>query len=150
MLHRVAVGVFFALVGLVMVVGAPALAQEAAPAPAKLDAKKLVAPKATPELLAKGAAAYTLYCVACHGEKGVGDGPAGLALTPRPRDFSKDPFKQGTKPAEVFVTISEGVKDTPMVGWAHLSEEDRWGLSYHVLTMVPAKKAKKTEKTAPR
>lgn len=118
---------------------APTAAPDAAPAQAPvLDAKKLKAPKATPELLAKGKAAFEANCVTCHGATGHGDGPAGLYMDPRPRDFGKDRFKQGATPEEVFVSITHGVKDTAMVGFAHLSEEERWALSHHVLTMVPA------------
>lgn len=129
--------------------GAPA-ADAAAPAPAapaKLDPKKLKAPKETPELLEKGKAAYAVSCVVCHGEKGMGDGPAGAGLNPKPRDFTKDAMKQGNKPAEVFVSITEGLKDTLMIGFPQLSEEERWGLTYYVLSMQPkaAGKAKKAK-----
>jgi hypothetical protein len=58
-------------------------------------------------------------------------------LVPPPRDFAKDPFKQGTKPEQVFTSITTGVKDTTMVGYPQLSEEERWALSYHVLELVP-------------
>jgi high-affinity iron transporter len=127
----------------------PADAPAAPPAPAKLDPKKLVAPKSSPELLERGRLAYSASCVVCHGEKGVGDGPAGLMLNPKPRDFTKEPFKQGGSPAELFVSITEGVKDTPMAGWAHLSEEERWGLSYYVLSLAPPKVQKAKAKATP-
>ena len=118
------------------------------PAP---QAPVVQAPKETPELLEKGKAAYLVNCLACHGEKGDGAGPAGQALNPKPRDFSKDPFKQGTKPEELFKSISEGVAGTPMIGYAHLPEEDRWGLTYYVLSFVPknAKGAPAPKKPAP-
>jgi len=100
-----------------------------------LSAGKIKAP--SPEQLEKGKGLFTVNCVPCHGEKGDGSGPAAVALNPKPRNFAKEPFKQGTKPDEVFKSISTGVKDTPMVGFAHLSEEDRWALTHWVLTMVP-------------
>lgn len=127
--------------------GATPPAAAAPAAPEKLDPKKLKAPKQTPELLEKGKAAYAVSCLVCHGEKGQGDGPAGVALNPKPRDFTKDPMKQGNKPAEVFVSITEGLKDTLMVGFPQLSEEERWGLSYYVLSMNPkhAGKGKKAK-----
>ena len=157
MLRRVVAALFLATAATgarAQEAGVPPPATAAAPpataaASANLDAKKLIAPKATPELLEKGRLAFAVSCVVCHGEKGLGDGPAGQMLNPRPRDFSKDPFKQGGKPAELFITISEGVKDTPMVGWAHLTEEDRWGLAYHVLSLAPAKAAKKAKGAGP-
>jgi mono/diheme cytochrome c family protein len=38
-----------------------------------------------------GKVMFTLYCVPCHGESGTGDGPAGIALDPRPRNFTANP-----------------------------------------------------------
>lgn len=98
-------------------------------------------PKKTPELVEKGKALFNTNCAVCHGEKGDGNGPAGAALNPKPRDFAHGPFKQGSRPAQIFKTLTEGVKDTPMVAWAHLTEDDRWALVYYVLELVP--KAKK-------
>lgn len=100
----------------------------------------------SPEQLEKGKSLFSVNCVPCHGEKGDGTGPAAAALNPKPRNFAKEPFKQGTKPEDVFKSISTGVKDTPMVGFGHLSEEDRWALAHWVLTMVPKAAGKKKGK----
>ncbi|MCA9550105.1 MAG: cytochrome c [Myxococcales bacterium] len=100
---------------------------------AAVAAPKAKAPKPTKELLEKGKATFTVNCVACHGEKGDGTGPAAVALDPKPRNFSTDQFKNGDKPDQVFKTISEGLAGTPMVAYGHLSEEERWGLVYYVL-----------------
>jgi mono/diheme cytochrome c family protein len=100
-------------------------------------------PKKTPELLKKGQEVFKLNCVACHGEKGLGDGPAAVALDPKPRSFAKDKFKNGEKPEQVFKTISEGITGTPMVAYGHLPEADRWALVYHVLSYRQPKKDKK-------
>lgn len=35
-----------------------------------------------------GKAVYAAYCAVCHGEKGMGDGPAGAGLSPRPLNFT--------------------------------------------------------------
>src|SRR5262245_5166468 len=37
--------------------------------------------------IAAGEKSYVKYCVPCHGTAGHGDGPTGVALKPRPRDF---------------------------------------------------------------
>lgn len=100
-------------------------------------------PKKTKALLKKGQEVFTVNCVACHGEKGLGDGPAAVALDPKPRSFVNDKFKNGHKPAQVFKTISEGLAGTPMVAYGHLPEEDRWALVYHVLEFRKGKKGKK-------
>jgi mono/diheme cytochrome c family protein len=42
---------------------------------------------------AKGKVIFTTNCTSCHGDDGKGDGPVGVALNPRPRDFTKAEFK---------------------------------------------------------
>lgn len=92
------------------------------------------APKSSPALLAKGKAAFTTNCALCHGEKGDGNGPAGMALNPKPRNFAKDNFKAGTKVDQVFNTITKGLPGTLMTAYGHISEEERWALAYYVLS----------------
>ena len=107
------------------------------------------APKSTPALIAKGKASYATNCLACHGEKGEGNGPAGQYLLPKPRNFAAEPFKKGNKPDEVFKSITDGVQGSTMVSFARLPEEERWALTYYVLDFQPktkpgaAKKARK-------
>lgn len=96
--------------------------------------------KSSPELIAKGKASYTTNCLMCHGDKGDGNGTAGAMMNPKPRNFMTDKFKQGDKPANVFKTISQGLPNTAMVGYAHLSEEERWGLTHYVLALRKNKK----------
>lgn len=36
----------------------------------------------------RGKTIYAAYCAVCHGEKGMGDGPAGTGLSPRPLNFT--------------------------------------------------------------
>lgn len=95
--------------------------------------------KSSPELLEKGKASFTTNCALCHGDKGDGNGPAGAAMDPKPRNFAKDKFKKGTKPAQVFETITKGLDGTSMAAYGHLSEEERWGLAYYVLELRKAK-----------
>jgi len=42
---------------------------------------------------AAGKKTYDTLCTTCHGPTGKGDGPAGVALNPPPRDFSVGEFK---------------------------------------------------------
>lgn len=97
----------------------------------------LKAPPLTPELLDQGRATFMTNCASCHGIKGDGNGPLGRALRPRPRDFTRDPFRQGATPEDVFRTLTDGIPGTPMGAWAQLSEEERWATAHFVLTMVP-------------
>ncbi len=125
-----------------------ALAQEAAAPPAK---PKIIEPKVTPTLLEKGKVAYAVNCVSCHGELGDGMGPVGALLNPKPRNFAVDPFKNGETPGQVFTSVTAGIPTTVMVPFGHLPEDDRWGLTYYVISFRPVKAPppakSKTDKT---
>ena len=45
---------------------------------------------------ATGKTIFVANCSSCHGVTGKGDGPVGMALDPRPRDFSIGEFKFDT------------------------------------------------------
>jgi len=93
------------------------------------------APKKTPDLVAKGKASYATNCAVCHGDSGKGDGVAGAALEPKPRNLVAGKFAKGAAPAQVFETLSKGLDGTTMVGYGHLPEEERWALTYYVLDL---------------
>ncbi len=97
-------------------------------------------PTSSKELLEKGKTSFNINCVACHGPKGAGDGAAAVALNPKPRNYATDTFKNGDKPENVFKTLSEGIKETAMVSYAHLPEQDRGALAYYVLELRAAGK----------
>ena len=85
---------------------------------------------------AAGKEQFTMFCVACHGETGKGDGPGGAGLEPPPRDFSIGDFKidadgNGTpgEDKDLEMVISQGAGafgGSPlMTPWGGtLSEED--------------------------
>lgn len=97
-------------------------------------------PKKTPELLKQGKASYEANCAACHGDTGKGDGPAGAALEPKPRDLVKGAFKKGIQPAQVFQTISKGIDGTTMAPFDYLPEAERWAVTYYTLELRGGKK----------
>ena len=96
-------------------------------------------PTPTPDMIGAGRKAYAQACAACHGATGEGNGPVAFAINPKPRNFRKDPFKAGDSVEQIFATITNGLKDTKMVGYPQISESDRWGLAYVVLAFRPAK-----------
>jgi mono/diheme cytochrome c family protein len=74
--------------------------------------------------LEKGYTAYTLYCRACHGDNGDGQGPAALGLRPPPRDFRLGKFKFAAVPAgelpsdqDLRRIIRQGLAGTAMLPW---------------------------------
>jgi mono/diheme cytochrome c family protein len=95
----------------------------------------VAAPKKTPELIDRGRGAYGIWCIACHGTAGGGDGPTANALDPRPRDFKSQKFKQGARVDQIYSTLGKGVPGSMMKPFKSLSDEDRWALAYYVLEL---------------
>jgi len=58
--------------------------------------------------IAAGGKSYVKYCVPCHGATGHGDGPAGVALKPRPRDFTSVKDLKSENDGELFEVIKDG------------------------------------------
>lgn len=81
-------------------------------------------------------------CRVCHGENGNGDGPVGVTLNPRPRDF-RDPaaFKQGPSVEEIARTIAQGIRqpNSMMQPYAHIPENERVELAKYVRSLAEAR-----------
>ncbi len=74
-----------------------------------------------------GAEIYKTYCLACHGERGAGDGPAGAGLNPKPKDLVDLAATVGDD--YLFWRIAKGKPGTSMVGWqGTLDDEKIWQL----------------------
>ncbi len=100
------------------------------------------APPNTPEMVLKGKALYSQNCLSCHGEKGDGQGPAGKYLVPvKPRNFTKDKFKNGTSEEQLFNTITNGLDGTAMASYKNTipNDGDRWALAFYVETFIQKK-----------
>jgi mono/diheme cytochrome c family protein len=81
-----------------------------------------------------GAVNFKTYCEACHGATGLGDGPAGTALDPRPANLPAVAAQVGDD--YLFWRISEGKDGTSMVGWMGvLSEEQIWQIVAYIRTL---------------
>lgn len=81
------------------------------------------------ESLARGAEIYSANCAACHGDGGMGDGPAAAGLDPAPAPIAHTSLMLDD--SYLFWRISEGGAAEPfsstMPGWkATLDEEARW------------------------
>lgn len=102
------------------------------------SAKMMELLKSSPAQIEKGKVLYQQNCVACHGADGKGDGPAAVALTPKPRNFVLgDGWKNGRAPAQVFKTLTHGIPGGSMAAFATLSIEDRWALVHYVESLGP-------------
>lgn len=85
---------------------------------------------ATPENIAKGKEIFTGKgtCFTCHGNEGKGDGPAGAALDPTPRNFTNPEFDKIRTPGEMFWIVKNGSAGTGMISYAPgiITEEEAW------------------------
>jgi mono/diheme cytochrome c family protein len=62
----------------------------------------------SPEHIALGHATYHEICAPCHGEGGKGDGPAALALNPKPRDHTNGVYMDKLTNAHIFQVVKGG------------------------------------------
>ena len=109
----------------------PASAGKVLPA---IDPRTVMTPN--PELMARGELLYAQSCATCHGPEGKGDGPAGLSLNPRPRDFTRNgDWVNGTHLDEIFRTLEEGIQGTAMASYTDLSRRDRMALVHVVQSL---------------
>jgi high-affinity iron transporter len=86
-----------------------------------------------PASLAEGRAIYTRSCASCHGAGGLGDGPAGTMLDPKPAPIGSAAHMRGVSPALMYRILSVGIAGTPMAGYAgSLTPEQRWNVVAYV------------------
>jgi mono/diheme cytochrome c family protein/polyhydroxyalkanoate synthesis regulator phasin len=80
------------------------------------------------ESLERGAALYTTNCASCHGDGGMGDGPAGSALNPVPAAVAHT--SQMMADDYLFWRLSEGGASfgTSMPAWKVFDEQARWDM----------------------
>ena len=88
------------------------------------------------ESVAAGKMTYDLFCATCHGESGLGDGPAGLALDPPAAPIAQTSLMMGD--AYLYWRISEGGVEfgTAMTPWKDiLDEQQRWDVINYMRTL---------------
>jgi mono/diheme cytochrome c family protein len=99
-----------------------------------VDPKTLLV--ASPGLLAKGKDLFLKNCSACHGESGLGDGPASASLNPRARNFTlATGWTNGTDLPAIYRTVTQGVRGTGMAAFDYLSKSDRMALAHYVQSL---------------
>ncbi|MGZ3774796.1 MAG: c-type cytochrome [Pseudobdellovibrionaceae bacterium] len=82
----------------------------------------------SPELIAYGKKVFMANCSMCHGNEGKGDGAAGAALNPKPRNFVEGKWTQGEGIMNHFKVLQNGIKGSSMASYAQISSSDRWAV----------------------
>lgn len=86
--------------------------------------------------IARGRMLFTQNCSSCHGDKGLGDGPAAEALhlpVPAVGSTAKTP---ALSPTLAYNVVSVGVSNTPMAAFAAtLTPQDRWNIVNYIYSM---------------
>lgn len=90
-------------------------------------------------MIAHGAQLYSVSCAMCHGAGGMGDGPAGMSLNPKARDFVEGKWKKGGTRLGLFDVISNGLPPSSMAAFAHLPVNDRWALVHYIRSITKNK-----------
>lgn len=89
-------------------------------------------PALTPDP-ARGAPLYAQHCAICHGERGAGDGPAGLGLEPPPANLTDAARLDRLSLFDLFNTLGLGIDGTDMPAFAdQLDERQRWDLASYI------------------
>jgi mono/diheme cytochrome c family protein len=89
----------------------------------------------TTEAVGAGRAIYRERCVACHGDRGRGDGAAGVTLAPAPADLVLHVPQHPD--GELYYMISVGFPETAMPAWRSvLNEQQRWELVHYLRVLA--------------
>jgi cytochrome c oxidase cbb3-type subunit I/II len=99
-------------------------------------------PEASEQIVSQGKEVWQkAKCWECHGDTGKGDGEKADELEDDfgfpipPANLTAGQFKSGPAVQDIFRTISTGLSGTPMPSYEDsLNEEERWALSYYMLT----------------
>ncbi len=93
----------------------------------------------TAQLLARGRDLFKANCASCHGENGLGDGPAGQVLNPRPRNFHQATgWTNGARVSDIYRTLQEGIIKNGMASYSYLPPADRFSLIHFVRSFHPS------------
>lgn len=94
---------------------------------------------AMPAAAADAATVYANRCAFCHGTTGKGDGPAGVALKPPPRDLTQPGYWESADPEVMKAVIANGKPGTAMVAFkGMLSADEIAALVEHLKTFNAA------------
>ncbi|MGZ3769430.1 MAG: c-type cytochrome [Bdellovibrio sp.] len=86
----------------------------------------------TPEIVAYGQKFYKSNCAMCHGNEGKGDGAAGAALKPPPRNFVEGKWTRGQGIIAHYNVLLNGSPGSSMASFAQFKPADRWAVLQYI------------------
>lgn len=88
----------------------------------------------------EGQTLYVKNCASCHGQKGLGDGPAAAAFDKKPGNLAEPEYKRGTTDKQVLKVITKGIPGTAMAPFGDkLNETERQSLVDYLKVLRGAK-----------
>lgn len=100
------------------------------------------------KVIAYGAKVYATNCAMCHGAEGKGDGAAGGALNPKPRNLVEGKWTQGNGVIAHFKIVTNGIPGTSMAAFGHFKAADRWALVQFIESITQNKSTETPEQIA--
>ena len=84
--------------------------------------------------IGNGKIVFKTECAKCHGENGLGNGPEGEKLDPKPRNFHDFERMRSIAPFFAFNTIRLGIEGTGMRSHPTLEDAEVWDLAFYIAT----------------
>lgn len=85
--------------------------------------------------VASGRALFHEHCIACHGDRGRGNGPLAVGLDPPPADLVLHVPQHPE--GELFYMISRGMPNSAMPAWRSLlTERERWEIVHYLRVLA--------------
>jgi len=91
------------------------------------------------DMVAHGKIVFKNNCAVCHGDTGLGDGVAGKALVPPPRNFVEGKWRYSGTSDGLFHTLQVGSPGTSMVAWTGIPVVDRWAVVQFIRSITKNK-----------
>jgi high-affinity iron transporter len=103
-------------------------------------AKMTIAPESWPDIK-RGKEIFAKNCISCHGLTGLGDGPDGKKLDPKPSNFHNLERMNTISAFHCYNTIRLGVPGTGMIAHDNLDDRQIWDLAFYVMSIPFSDKA---------
>ncbi len=91
--------------------------------------------KPTKASILRGQALFNIFCVACHGETGKGNGPVGKVFELEPADLTSDYVKNDLSDGWIWGTITFGSYIMPRYGY-DMNPEERWDVVNYIRQVI--------------